>query len=86
MNGTGATRHLFHVVFRGTKGNRSFSILEILTGADMADARNRLGTSPTAGGTLGGPFAINTAANIRTTLANLGFSQVCVNVFDIPGA
>ena len=51
----------------------------------MADARNRLGAFPAAGGKLGSPLAINNAANIRTTLANLGFSQASVNAFDIPG-
>lgn len=86
VNGTGSTRRMFHVIFRGTNGNRSYSVMELSGGTSAADSLSRLGGFPAAGGTLGGPLAINTLANIRTTLANLGFSQANINAFDIPGA
>ena len=81
------------------KGSRTFSVRQIFTDTDVVPVLNggtgkttateglqALGGFPLAGGTLNGPLAINTAANIRTTLANLGFSQANTNVFDIPGA
>lgn len=86
VNGTGSTRRMFHVIFRGTNGNRSYSVMELSAGTSPADSLSRLGGFPAAGGTLGGPLNINTAANIRATLGNLGFSQANVNAFDIPGA
>ena len=89
----------YQVRISGSKGSRIFAVRQIWTSADVVPVENggtgkttateslqALGGFPAAGGTLGGPLAINTAANIRTTLANLGFSQANTNVFDIPGA
>lgn len=90
---------IYEVLIGGTKGARTFSVRQVFTNTDVVPVANggtgkttateglqALGGFPAAGGTLSGPLAINTAANIRTTLANLGFSQANTNVFDIPGA
>lgn len=48
VNGTGSTRRMFHVIFRGTNGTRSYSVMEIIAGSDASDARTRLGLGASA--------------------------------------
>ncbi|MGK9173270.1 pyocin knob domain-containing S74 family peptidase [Yokenella regensburgei] len=57
----GTSRRLFNGVFRGTNGNRVYSILEVAAGVDAADTRSRLG--------LGGAAVLNVGSAAGTVAA-----------------
>ena len=75
VNGTGSTRRMFHVIFRGTNGTRSYSVMELSAGTDVADMRSRIGLGNAATrnvGTTPGTVAAGDDSRLNTVNGKTG--------------